>query len=60
MKATGYQGKEVMAPLYQREVKEFRQMNDRYNPRRAEELTLRQEMDLLAEKNKRAELSRYW
>ncbi|CAI2364942.1 unnamed protein product [Moneuplotes crassus] len=59
LKTDVYCGKEVLAPLYQVELKEINAMNDRYNASRVEELTMRQEMDRLAQKNKLASMNRY-
>mmetsp|Transcript_8552 Transcript_8552/g.7576 ORF Transcript_8552/g.7576 Transcript_8552/m.7576 type:complete len:309 (+) Transcript_8552:80-1006(+) len=54
-----YKGKEVLAPLYQVELREINEMNQRYNASKVQELTLRQEMDRLAVKAKKAGVNRY-
>lgn len=55
-----YEGKEVLAPLYQVELREINAMNNRYNASKVQELTMRQEMDQLAERSKQAKIKRYW
>jgi len=52
LKTEVYQGDDLRAPLFQRELREINAMNTRYSASRAEQVTMREEMDKLAKSMK--------